>query len=279
VSSFRGSLQIPIYKDPDTGKSCEIDISALSASLIYENETSCIFPILLCECENNPQPVVFLAGGTFLPFFGKDDVKLSGIPIKFWNSKVDEYMSLADALDLESFHHFCGGDVATQYCTFQMKKDKSDWMALHNDEQHETFNKLIKAVNYEITKHYDSWWLPARAEEEQVNVQIYYPLLILQGALFSARLNNNRLILKESNHLRFRKQFIRPDKNEAETYQLDVIVERHLPDYLKIIETEVERIKLAFRAKRELVFASIRKIVEQTKNAEGPPSIRKYFDF
>jgi len=231
----------PIYKDPDTGKSCEIDISALSESRVYKNDMSFIFPMLLCECENNSQPVVFFVGDAFLPFFGQGDLKLSGIPIKFWNSKVEEYMSLADVVDLESFHHFCNGEVATQYCTFQMKKDKSNWMALHNDEQHETFNKLIKAVNYEVTKHFESWWLPDKAEEESVNIQIYYPLLILQGALFSARLKNNRLILKESNHLQFRKQFIRPDKNEAETYQIDVIVESYLPNYLKIIEDEIEK--------------------------------------
>jgi len=32
----------PIYKDPDTGKSCEIDISSLSASILYKDERSFI---------------------------------------------------------------------------------------------------------------------------------------------------------------------------------------------------------------------------------------------
>jgi len=270
----------PIYKDPDTDKSCELDIYALSASRVYKNDMSFIFPILLCECENNSQPVVFFIGDTFLPFFGKHDLKLSGIPIKFWNDKVTEYMSLADVVDLESSHHFCVGQVATQYCTFQMKKDKSNWIALHNDDQHETFNKLIKAVNYEVTKHSENWLLPDKAEEEPVNIQIYYPLVILQGDLFSACLKNNRLILRESNHIQFRKQFIRPEKNEAETYQIDVIVESFLPDYLKIIEAEIDKIMKSLQHQKAKIRLSIEKIIEEAKKLkENQKSYRELFEF
>jgi hypothetical protein len=87
---------------------------------------SFIFPMLLCECENNSRPVAFFVGDTILPFLREKDLKLSGIPIKFWNDKTKEYRSLADVVGLKGFHHFCTGEVATQYCTFQMKKDKSN---------------------------------------------------------------------------------------------------------------------------------------------------------
>jgi hypothetical protein len=150
---------------------------------------------------------------------------------------------------------------------------------LHSDEQHDTFNKLIKAVNYEIDKHFGSWHLPDKAEEEPVNVQVYYPLVILQGDLFCASLKNNRLILKKSNHIQFRKQFISSNKNEAETYQIDVIVESYLPSYLKTVEAEVEKLKVAFQKKKGLVFTSIQKIIEETKKAKGSTLIREHFDF
>lgn len=269
----------PIYKDPDTDKSCEIDIYALSASRVYENDMSSIFPVLLCECENNSLPVVFFISHNFLPFFGKEDLKLSGIPIKFWNKKVNEYMIFADFLDLEKFHHFCIGEVATQYCSFQMKRDKTNWMALHFDEQHDTFNKLIKAMNYQISKHFDSWWFSNKFKEP-VNLQIYYPLIILQGDLFTTRLKNNQLILRKSNHVQFRKQFIDTNKNYAETYQIDVIVESYLPNYLKILKAEINKIVKSLQNKKAEVLLSIEKIVEEAKALKDKPeSYRKILEF
>ncbi len=183
-------------------------------------------------------------------------------------------------MDLESFHHFCSVEVSTQYCTFQMKKDKSNWMALHDDEQHETFNKLIKALNYEATKHFESWRLPDKDEKEPINIQIYYPLVILQGDLFSARLKNNRFILKKSKHIQFRKQFIGSNKNEAEEYQIDVIVESYLPNYLKMIETEIDKITKSLQHKKAKVLLSIEKIVEEAKALkEKPKSYREILEF
>lgn len=270
----------PIFKDPETDKSCEIDIYALSASRVFKKDMSSIFPVLLCECENNLQPVVFFIGNNFLAFFGKDDLKLSGIPVKFWNEDIDEYMSFADFVDLENFHHFCTGEFATQYCSFQLKKDKSNWIALHLDEQHDTFNKLIKAVNYHLSKHFESWWLPTNVRKEHVNIQIYYPLVILQGDLFTAHFKNNRLIIKKSNHVQFRKQFIGSNKNEAETYQIDVIVESYLPNYLTIIKAETNKIIKSFQHEEESVRLSIEQIFEEAKALKDKPkSYREILEF
>jgi hypothetical protein len=56
----------PIFRDPDTDKSREIDISALAGVGVYRKEGSFIFPNLLCECENNFQPIVFFTSEPFL---------------------------------------------------------------------------------------------------------------------------------------------------------------------------------------------------------------------
>lgn len=42
----------PVFPDPETGKSREIDISALFAIQVYKKGYNFIFPTLLCECEN-----------------------------------------------------------------------------------------------------------------------------------------------------------------------------------------------------------------------------------
>jgi len=255
-----------VFPDPDTGKSREIDISAISATQIYKKGYNFIFPTLLCECENNSQPLVFFTRESLVSFLHHEQIKVSGIPVKFWRG--DRYVSLSEFTGMEKFHHYCKGPVATQYCTFQLKKDKSCWIAFHSEEQHDTFNSLIKALEYEMAKHFDNWFLPGKVEEEEINIQIYYPLVVLQGSLYSAALNNNSLTLRKSKHVQFRKELFLPRINEVETYQIDVITEEYLPNYLKIIDSEAQRVKRVFQRKKADVLLSIEKIVTEAKGVK-----------
>jgi hypothetical protein len=271
----------PVFQDPDTEKAREIDISALSAWRIYGKEYGFIFPTLICECENNALPIVFFTKEIFLPSLCREDIKTSGIPVKFW--KEDEYESFADFTGLERFHHYCAEEIATQYCTFEFtKKGRQDgkWLATHEEKQHQTFEKLLKALDYEIARHFDAWAPPNTINEEQVDIKVYYPLLILQGDLYSAYLRNKRLSLKKSKHVRFRKQFISPSKTEPETYQIAVITEDYLPSYLKIIDSELKKMTKILQRKKSRVLLSIEKIVDETKKAKGEPeSYRGYLEF
>jgi hypothetical protein len=268
----------PVFPDPTTGKSLEIDISAVSAIQVYKKGYNFVFPMLLCECENNPQPIVFFTKESLISFLYHKEVKVSGIPVKFW--KEDGYINFSEFTGMEKFHHYCKGPIATQYCNFQLKKDKSSWMALHNEEQHDTFNKLIKALEYEIAKHFDDWYLPDRADEEDVNIQVYYPLVIFQGNLYSAALKNGHLALRKSKHIQFRKELFLPHTNEVETYQIDVITEEYLPNYLKIIDSEMEMVKKVFKRQRAHVLLSIEKIIEEAKKlGEKQKSYRECLEF
>lgn len=153
-------------------------------------------------------------------------------------------------------------------------------MHFTSEEQHDTLNSLIKAVDYEVDRHFRDWALPEKIGEEDINIQIYYPLLILQGDLYSAHLKNNRLILKKAKHVQFRKQFLSSYKNGVETYQIDVIVEDYLSRYLKIVQSEIEDIKKVLQRKKTKVFESIEKIVQETKEGgKELDSYRKYLEF
>ncbi|MBE9513072.1 MAG: hypothetical protein IMY77_03325 [Chloroflexi bacterium] len=268
----------PIFPDPDTGKSREIDIDAISATQIYKKGYNFVFPKLLCECVNNPQPLVFFTRESLVSFLHHEQVKVSGIPVKFWGE--DEYISFSEFTGMGKFHHYCKGPTATQYCTFQLKKNKSSWMALHSEEQHDTFSSLLKAIDYEIAQHFDSWYLPDKVDEEGVNVQIYYPLVIIQGSLYSATLKNNHFFLRKSKHIQFRKQLFLSRTNKVETYQIDVINEGFLPDYLKIVDSEMERVKNILQRRRADVLLSIEKIVEEAKSSKRKQkSYREYLEF
>ena len=271
----------PVFRDPDTGKSREIDIRALGGVVVsYRKRGGFIFPMLLCECENNSQPIVFFTSEPLIPVTHCDDLRVSGIPVKFWNGNYKWFESLADFTGMARFHHYCKGKVATQYCTFQLKKDKSSWLAFHSEEQHDTFNSLIRAVDYEVDSHFNDWYLPDQIDEESVNIQIYYPLLILQGGLYSAYLEDNCLMLKKAKHIQFRKQFFSSYTKEVETYQIDVIVEDYLSHYLEIIKSEIEEIENVLQRKKIRVFKSIEKIVEEAKKGgEEADSYRKHLEY
>jgi hypothetical protein len=268
----------PVFPDPDTGKSREFDISALSATRIYKGGYNFVFPALICECENNAQPVAFFVKESPISFLHHYEVKLSGIPVKFWQK--DGYISLSDFAGFERFHHYCKGKFATQYCTFQLKKDKSSWIALHDEEHHNTFNSLIKALDYEIAKHFDSWHPPGKLDKEDVNIQIYYPLVIFQGELLTAELKRKGFLLNKAKHIQFRKELFSTRINEVETYHIDVISEEYLTTYLKMVESEIETIKKIFQRKKNRVRASIDKIVEEAgKKRKKLKSYREYLEF
>ena len=268
----------PAFPDPETGKSREYDINAISGFRIYKKGYNVIFPVIICECENNAQPLVFFIKESLISFLFHQEVKVSGMPVKFWQK--DYYISLSEFTGMEKFHHYCKGSFSTQYCTFQLKKDKSSWMAFHDEEHHNTFSSLIKALDYEITKHYDGWEPPKKLEEEEVYIQIYYPLLILQGELFAAELGRNDITLKKVKHIQFRKEIFSPRINEVETYQIDVISESYLKTYLKMVESEIKKVKGVFQRKKKQVDLSIKKIVQDAKKSKKKiKSYREYLEF
>lgn len=267
----------PVFPDPETKKSREYDISAISSKRVYKKGYNFIFPVLLCECENNPQPLIFFTKKSPIAFLHCLEARASGIPVKFWQK--GGYIGISDFVGMEKFHHYCKGATATQYCTFQLKKDKSSWMALHNEEQHDTFNKIINVLEFETAKHFDGWYLPKDISEEDINIQIYYPVVILQGPLYSAETRNEKIILRKANHVQLRKELFLPRINEVETYQIDIITERYLSKYLKIIESEIEKIKRVFQRKKKEVHFSLEKIVSEAKNVKKVETYRKILEF
>ncbi len=271
----------PVFPDPDTGKSREIDISAISAKRLYKKPLIYIFPKLLCECENNFQPIVFFTKESVIAFLHHYEVKVSGFPVKFWEK--DGYVSFSDFTKMEKFHHYCKGKVATQYCTFFPPKGEKPWIAHHGDEQHDTLNTLIKMLEYEIADHYagwDDWVLPRKADEENINIQVYYPLLILQGDLYSATTTKKGVSFKKVKHIQFRKESFLPKLNKKEDYQIDVITKDYLQDYLKIVDSEMEKVIKVFNRKRKDILKSIQKIVKELKALKKKPkSYRGYLEF
>ncbi len=275
------------YPDPFTGKSREIDIEALSASKI-SRDFDFIFPYLICECENNHQPLVFFIKDSPISFLFYEEVKSAGIPSKFIESKIStkhgysikgkkSYIGLSDFLNFKKYHHYCKGPVSTQYCTFTRKNIQSPWIAFHSEIQHDSLTNLVFALEAKIDEYYDSYILPRENEEDNINIEVFYPVLILQSDLYSAQIIKGKLELKKNNHIQYRKEYF--SKEKQTTYQIDVILESFLPKYIKMIDKEMEDAKKILKRKIKIVRESIEDLTEIARKKKGGETFRDIFEF
>lgn len=117
------------YPDPESGKARELDLYAMSAHRAGPDDHDFIFHVLLVECINNPQPVVFLTKNPQAGFLHHQDIKMAGLPVKIPDEKQrNQWESLSDFLDMSKYHHYCRGRVATQFCSFVRNPPVWRWM-------------------------------------------------------------------------------------------------------------------------------------------------------
>jgi len=261
-----------VYLDPTTGKSREIDLRADSTLMWTEETASGVHCSIFCECENNMQPVVFFPFEPLLPSAASRYIKCYGMPMKIW--KDDEYVDLSSFLPFYKFHHCCKGNLATQYCSFDRRRDKDKWIATHLEEQHDTFNSLIYVVEDEINKFYSETWQPPSADEaEPILLEFLYPLVILGGELLEAYIGRQGLTTKKIKHIQFLKdQHI---SGREVYYKIDVITEDYLSEYMAIIEYEMNKLRRLITRHKKIIVESIERVIQDVKSAEKVDSYRK----
>jgi hypothetical protein len=215
---------------------------------------------------NNYQPLVFFIKEEPIDSseFG-EELKCSGLPVKFIQK--NKIITFSEFTLLNKYHHYSKGPFASQYCTFTKKNNKSPWIAFHGEE-HDGFNSLIQAIEQEIEEHYEIWTREGINNKEYVNLQIYHPLIILQGELYGCLIEKGETSLIKLNHIQFRKQVIKYGSNNTETYQIDIIKEDYLPEYLNILKYEYNMIMRYFAKKNHIVTKSIQKIITEAMALE-----------
>ncbi len=266
----------PAYLDPETGKSREFDISAIAGLQLAKKRMDFIFPVVLAECENNGLPVVFFCAEPQVSFLHHREVKCSGIPVQMWDGQ--EFTRLSEFLHFENFHHYCEGPTATQYCSFSRKSPSAPWMAMHSDAHHQTFVSLINALESAIDKHYEIWTPPVRGDDESVNIQVYYPVIVLQGKLYRVQERGRRLAIRRCEHVQYRRQYWSAKRKG--TYQVDVVTERYFPQYLELLDGEIQTIKRRMLRHQAVARDSIAQLVAKARRVRRKPaSLRGIFDF
>jgi hypothetical protein len=272
-------LTNPAYEDTITGKSREYDIFAMASIYLDDDGKNIIFPVIICECMNNYQPIVFfLKDEMILSEFMNDEIKCSGLPIKF--KEKGKYISFPEFTKLHKHHHYAKGPFATQYCSFTRKDKNSPWIASHIEKHHQAIEALIQALEYEIKDHYDIWNIKGLESYEDANIQIYYLLIVFQGKLYGAKPIPPALRLKRLDHIQLVKEFVLHKSGKKQTYYIDVISENYLPKYLKILNKEFNVIKRFFINKGPKINNAIMNIIyDSRKLDEKPASYRVIFEF
>lgn len=137
---------------------------------------------------------------------------------------------------MSDYHHYCKGRVGTQFCSFTKKKTGGieEWMALHEGSHYDSFQKLCDATDYFLAKVQGQ----TRGRGDYLSINMYYPIVILQGDLLEARETERSVVFRAADHLQFRRSVARKEKPSS--YQIDVIRERYFLRFLEMIGKELE---------------------------------------
>jgi len=278
------------FLDIESNKSREYDVYIEKEIPIFDGGSCSVYPTLICECKNYRQPIVFFIQDKeeFEPLL--DEVRVSGIPSKVWMRDLNKYVSIQKFTGVDNIHHYCvpQAPVATQCCTFEVKKDKSGWIANQGEELYEIFRTVTKALEQEIDSDYKNmklWLDPEEKEKEFIDLSFYYPTVIFQGDIYSTHVDKNQkpekhqLIFNKSQHIQYNPEFYSFYHNRVIYYHLDVITEAFLPQYLEIIEKEMVHVKKKFIEQKKEILYSVNKTMMECKSLDNKPtSYRKYLE-
>lgn len=234
------------YPDPITGKSRELDVNSLYAVQLFGKDSlNYLFAKLLIECVNNPQPIAFITKEALVPFLHTSEIMMAGIPVKVLSEpkgrstpvseigeadeENKEWVYLSDFLHAEKYHHYCSGRISTQYCSFTSKRraKSTEWMASHDENHFNSFEKLCACLDHDRENQFG--WDPG--EKVKVNIEVYYPLVVVQGGLLEVWQERDELIIEDKMHVHYVHSRI-VEKEEIKCH-IDIIKEEFFEDFLR----------------------------------------------
>jgi hypothetical protein len=259
------------YPDPITRKPRELDLSAIIGESAGASDKDWVFASCLIECVNNPYPLAFLTKEPEIPNVHVYDIFVSGLPAHVrrkggksiaWSrwARVSEY------LRMEEYHHYCAGRVATQYCSFAPKRNRKpvEWMAWHEEGHFESLGKLCAALNHDIEDHFTNT-MPQLYD--RINLEIYYPVVVVGGELLDVRLNVDPMRIDPVDHIHYIQSWIAGGRERR--YHIDIVTERFFPELIAQIRNETEEFGNRAKAKNAALHKSINIIAKAAKANPG----------
>lgn len=236
------------YEDNETQKSRELDIYALTGHRIgKEHPDDRLFTSVLVECVNNLQPIAFITKMPVMKAWAVGDIKGTFDPEDVVAD--GRTVNIGDLLKIDSYHHYCRGRVATQFCSFNYKSDKKEWMAWHDDIHFNAFSTLTKALEYRFTQF-------EQHAGTYVNWEFINPVLVVQGELLDVRAASGAITLRKAQHIKYRRTVVW--KGQERGYTFDVVTERRLPRFIAMLETEIKQTSIRVNRHLSLIKEALR---------------------
>jgi len=237
------------YEDSDTQKSREIDIYAIIGRPVGTGPKDWLFSSVLVECVNNPQPIAFITKTPSIREWAVDDIKGVFDPEEVLVKGSTETINVGHLLKIASYHHYCRGRLASQFCSFNYKSDKKEWMAWHDEVHFNAFSTLVKALEYRFTQ----FELVAGI---YINWEFINPVVVLQGDLLDVRCAGGTVSFRRAEHIKFRRTLIW--KGKERSYMIDVVTERAFPSFVAMLEGELKRTATRVKRNVEVIKATLR---------------------
>jgi len=220
------------YEDSETQKSRELDIYALLYRRTGTGPKDRLFSSVLIECVNNPQPIAFFTRKPYVHNWAVGYIKGVFDPEEVYVKGSEQKTNIGDLLKIGSYHHYCRGTFASQFCSFSRKADKKEWMASHEDTHFSAFATLVKAVEHRFTQL-------ALVPGTYISWEFMNPVVLVQGELLDVKSVGGTVSFKKTEHIKFRRTVIW--KGEERGYIIDVVTERAFPRFVAMLEGELQR--------------------------------------
>lgn len=263
-----------IYPDPDTGKAREFDLFGMVVDDVGPNEFDLMFTHLFIECINNPQPLALLTRERDI--YTANPIKMAGIPVQVISPEDSKsWESLADYFDWTDWHHYARNRYSTQYCTFRQKgnRDQAEWMAYHDDDHFQDLRKLCAAVDHAIGERYAL----RVSKSEDINLEVNYPILVVQGELLEMRVDDSTPRLRAAKHLLYR-QPVLSATGQAD-FIIDVVTEAYLPKLLELISQDTAKFGRLLRRRREHIRKSVDALAASAYRLRSSERVRSVLAF
>jgi hypothetical protein len=261
LDQFASHLSVNVvFADPETGQSRELDAYCFRAETGKSHEFFTASAHVLIECVNNPQPIAFFSNG----------LATHAYPLTAARPRWLGFYPLERTIGIEDFHHCCKGGVVSNYCTFVEKKS-GEWMATHADEQHKEFATLAMLAEMTRGKQLQILEEYSRPQDaiEFCGVELIYPVLVAEGALFKVAQDTKRRVqLTNVDHITYLKRQMW--KGIRRYCPIDVITEKFLPRFLRMIETESKRTLSRLEKRADEILAAVKEKQQAGTDSNDP---------
>jgi len=226
--NVRTSEFVPDPRDEE--KAVEIDVMAYELRTVDSATESYTGTVLNIECKNNALPVVFFTKSQPHPQLNQGCIAYDGFPMFSATPTEPGQVRIEVLLEMSDWHHYCtSSEMATQFCSFNGGGKKLKVAPMQHYS--ESFSNLCLTTisNQKRTN----------TNKPNVELAFLYPIVVLQGDLYTAQQIEGDVELRQKNHVQLRHSAALG--GEVVTRIIDVVTEQGLRSLLGLIEREGER--------------------------------------